>query len=73
MAGTTIQTPRGAMETYSAYPGAGHGFMEDHDPAELPGLFVLLKKLTGVGYHEPSTQDARSRIVAFFDAHLKAA
>jgi dienelactone hydrolase len=22
------------------------------------------------GYHEPSAQDARRRIVAFFDAHL---
>jgi carboxymethylenebutenolidase len=69
----TILADRGIPHDVKEYPGAGHGFMEDHDPAELPGLFVLLKKLTGMGYHEPSTQDARRRIVAFFDAHLKAA
>lgn len=26
----------------------------------------------GVGYHEASAQDARRRIIAFFDAHLRA-
>jgi dienelactone hydrolase len=25
-----------------------------------------------MGYHEASAQDARRRIIAFFDAHLKA-
>jgi dienelactone hydrolase len=34
-------------------------------------LTVLLSKLSGTRYHEPSAQDARRRIVAFFDAHLK--
>jgi hypothetical protein len=30
-------------------------------------------KLTGgFDYHEPSTLDARERIVAFFDRHLRA-
>jgi len=28
-------------------------------------------KLMGGGYHEPSAVDARRRIVAFFDSHLK--
>ena len=28
-------------------------------------------KIIGGGYHEPSAQDARRRIVAFFDSHLK--
>jgi len=28
-------------------------------------------KVVGIGYHEPSAQDARRRIAAFFDAHLK--
>jgi hypothetical protein len=28
--------------------------------------------VTGIGYHEPSARDARRRIIAFFDTHLKA-
>jgi hypothetical protein len=28
--------------------------------------------VTGIGFHEPSARDARRRIVAFFDTHLKA-
>ena len=35
-------------------------------------LTVLLSKISGTRYHEQSAQDARRRIVAFFDAHLKA-
>ena len=35
-------------------------------------LFALMGRMTGgVGYHEPSAQDARARIEAFFDRHLK--
>jgi carboxymethylenebutenolidase len=53
------------------YPDAGHGFLNDHDPDEVPALFVLLGRISRTGYHEPSARDARRRIVAFFDAHLK--
>jgi len=28
-------------------------------------------KLSGTGFHEVAERDARRRIVAFFDAHLK--
>jgi dienelactone hydrolase len=31
-----------------------------------------LGRLSGTSYHEASAQDARRRIIAFFDAHLKA-
>jgi hypothetical protein len=31
-----------------------------------------LAQVTHAGYHEASAQDARRRIIAFFDAHLKA-
>lgn len=58
------------------YPEAGHGFLNDHDGAgdDTPALFAVLGRLTpGAGYHEASARDARRRIVAFFDAHLKAA
>jgi carboxymethylenebutenolidase len=57
------------------YPEAGHGFINDHDGAgdKTPLLFAVLGKLSpGGGYHEPSARDARRRIIAFFDAHLKA-
>lgn len=48
------------------YPEAGHSFLNDHQDR----LFKLMK-VVGFGYHEPSAQDARRRIVSFFDAHLK--
>ena len=49
------------------YPDAGHAFLNDHrDPLSRA------MRVTGIGYHEPSAQDARRRIVAFFDTHLKA-
>ena len=56
------------------YPEAGHGFLNDHESAgdKTPLLFTVLGKLTpGAGYHEPSAQDARRRIIAFLDRHLK--
>jgi carboxymethylenebutenolidase len=56
------------------YPDAGHGFLNDHDTAgdKTPILFTVIGKLMpGAGYHETSAQDARRRIIAFFDAHLK--
>lgn len=53
------------------YPEAGHGFLNDHDPADLPLWVRALAKLTAAGYHEPSARDARRRIIAFFATHLK--
>jgi carboxymethylenebutenolidase len=57
------------------YPAAGHMFLNDHHPGELSkpvmaGMRVMAS-LSGSRYHEPSARDARSRIVAFFDTHLK--
>ncbi len=49
------------------YPEAGHSFLNDHDSA----LFAVMGRIIGGGYDEPSAQDARRRIVAFFDTHLK--
>ena len=53
------------------YPDAGHAFLNNHDRAEVPALLIVLAKLTGSAYHEPSAQDARRRIAAFFNMHLK--
>jgi carboxymethylenebutenolidase len=54
------------------YPDAGHSFLNNHDRADVPTVFAVMAKITGAGYHEPSAQHARRRIVSFFDAHLKA-
>jgi carboxymethylenebutenolidase len=61
----------GVEHEIKVYPDAGHGFLNDHDPAELPLWVKAIAKLTAAGYHEPSARDARRRILAFFDAHLK--
>lgn len=64
----------GVAHDVKEYPEVGHGFLNDHESAGegAGGLFGVVAKLTpGAGYHEPSAQDARRRILAFFDAHLR--
>jgi carboxymethylenebutenolidase len=56
------------------YPEAGHAFLNDHESAgdRTPLLFAVMGLFAGhADYHEPSALDARRRIVAFFDGHLK--
>ena len=48
------------------YPNAGHSFLNDHHNM----LFKILG-LIGIAYHEPSAQDARQRILSFFERHLQ--
>ncbi len=48
------------------YPDAGHSFLNRHDLG--PGGALL--RVAGIGYHEPSAQDAWGRILRFFDANL---
>ena len=59
------------------YPEAGHAFLNDHR-GEGPWsvLYVVLGHLPVIAgyvgaYHEPSAQDARRRILSFFDRHLQ--
>ena len=59
-----------AFARIKVYPGAGHGFLNDHDPTELPLWVRAVAKLSAAVYDEESARDARSRIVAFFGAHL---
>lgn len=61
----------GVEHDVKIYPETGHGFMNDHDPADQTLLLVTLARISGTRYHAPSAQDARRRIVAFFDAQLK--
>jgi carboxymethylenebutenolidase len=69
------------------YPGVGHSFMNNHPgklatfagaagkDAALPRVFTIVSLLSGpligMGFDEQATGDARARIVAFFDGHLR--
>lgn len=51
------------------YPGAGHSFLNRET-----GALARVMRFTGLGgYHEPSATDAWTRILAYFDAHLRVA
>jgi carboxymethylenebutenolidase len=53
------------------YPDAGHGFLNDHRDERIPPMFALMARfIGGAEYHEPSAEDARRRIIAFFGRHL---
>ena len=53
------------------YPAAGHSFLNNHDPAEVPGFVKVMGRVSRGVYHEASAADARERIVGFFDEHLR--
>lgn len=69
------------------YPDVGHSFMNDHPgplatfagaagkDAALPRVFAVVGLITGplfgMGFDQPATEDARVRIVDFFDEHLR--
>jgi carboxymethylenebutenolidase len=52
------------------YPQAGHGFLNDHGPGEVPLLFHLAAPIGRTAFHGPSADLARERIVAFLGRHL---
>jgi carboxymethylenebutenolidase len=64
-------TALGVEHDVKVYPDAGHSFLNNHDPGDFPMLLVLLAKISRSAYHEPSALDARRRIVAFFNKHLR--
>lgn len=61
----------GVAHDVTEYAQAGHSFLNDHDPHEFNALVALLARISNSRYHEPSARDARGRIVAFFDTHLR--
>jgi carboxymethylenebutenolidase len=64
-------TAGGIDHDIKVYPGAGHGFLNDHDPDDLSRVDKVIAKLAAAAYDEPSTRDARPRrIIVFFRAHL---
>ena len=52
------------------YPGAGHGFMNDHDRADQTPLLMFLARISRTRFDPEATSDARARITAFFHRHL---
>lgn len=63
-------TAAGVPHDVKEYPGAGHVFMNRE--AVLSPLNLLMR-VAGVGYRHPDAEDARRRILAFFDTHLRRA
>ena len=58
----------GVEHDVKEYPGAGHSFL--NRPNLGPAGPLL--RIGGIGYHEPSAEDAWGRILRFFAAHLDA-
>jgi carboxymethylenebutenolidase len=54
---------KGITADIKVYPEAGHSFAN-----QLPGKPLL--RITGFGYNEAATEDAWSRVFAFFGEHL---
>lgn len=67
----SMLTAAGIDHDIKVYPDAGHGFLNDHDPAELPIWVKALAKVVAASFHEPSARDAQRRIVDFFNTHLR--
>ena len=64
-------TANGIAHDVKVYPEAGHAFLNDHVPGEMPVWASIAGRFATAEYHEPSARDARRRIVAFFDVHLR--
>ncbi|MFC9691907.1 dienelactone hydrolase family protein [Kribbella sp. NPDC056951] len=61
----------GVAHDVQEYPQAGHGFLNQHDSAEVPLVIRVMGRLVGEGYDEDVAQHARERISGFFGEHLK--
>jgi carboxymethylenebutenolidase len=64
-------TAHGIAHDVKVYPDAGHAFLNDHERSEVPTWALIAGRFSASYYHEPTALDARRRIVAFFDQHLK--
>jgi carboxymethylenebutenolidase len=57
----------------TVYDGAGHAFLNDHDPDEVPAVLRLTDRLSGgtAAYQPHAAGEARRRIAAFLRRHLE--
>ena len=49
------------------YPDAGHSFLNRHNAGPLS----VLERVGGFSYHHPSAEHAWTRVLRFFDTHLR--
>jgi carboxymethylenebutenolidase len=63
-----VLTDLGVEHDVKTYPEAGHSFLNRHNL----GPFTALERVAGLGYHQPSAEDAWGRILRFLDRHLRA-
>jgi carboxymethylenebutenolidase len=61
----------GVAHDLKLYPGVGHGFLNDHDPSDLPLWVRAVAKVAAARYDETAARDAQRRIIVFFESHLK--
>jgi carboxymethylenebutenolidase len=61
-----VLTAAGIARDVKEYPEAGHSFLNNPGAWWFNALQVI-----NIGYHEPSAEDARRRIVSFFQQHLR--
>ena len=66
-----VLTEHGIAHDVKEYPGVGHGFMNNHSPDELGMVVSFLARVSNTVYDAAATADARRRIVAFFEQHLR--
>ncbi len=63
-------TDLGVEHEITVYPDAGHSFLNDHTPGEMPVWARIAGRYARAAYHEPSAVQARRRITEFLHAHL---
>lgn len=66
-----LLTELGIPHDVKVYPGVGHGFMNDHDPADTTPMLRLLARISNTRFDESANRDARRRIATFFDTYLR--
>lgn len=65
---TTALDRAGVPNDVKHYPPARHAFISRN---VVPSPLTTIGKVVGVGYHHDSAADAKRRILAFFDEHLR--
>jgi carboxymethylenebutenolidase len=63
-------TLNGIDHDVKVYPDAGHAFLNEPARGETPRWALVMGTLSRSVYHDPSAQDARERIITFFERHL---
>jgi carboxymethylenebutenolidase len=61
-----VLTELGVEHDVKEYEGAGHSFLNRHNAGPLS----VLERVAGFAYHQPSAEDAWTRILRFFHTHL---